>query len=968
MPSATRVVLSRTFEDELLSFVLRFDDPEEQRQRAGDVPFPTRAKGKLSALHASLTKTGFAVSSVEACLENPTIASVPAATAWLCKRAPRDHLPALWVDPRHKGHAAGSAPQAAVPSTSPTGTGAGEASDAAAGSAERRTQGGGAPAAEKRDGSTEGTEQAPPGSEKTQDGSAAPSGGDRDRGHHGGPTTEQAPASGRAAESEQTQDGASLPGGGGGRDRDHTHDTDSPGPTTAGGDGLEPSPVAVQPEQVPASGRPAESEQTQDGASLPGGGGDRDRDRDHAHDDDGGPTGEDGGDGLETSPEALQADAAAACESAAAPEPTPADEEQSGSDDGGDEEESADAPDHSNKNSTVSQPASEAKPGTEGGGSGAKAKAPEPAPPAKKPEKPAKDKKEAKEKKDKKDKKEKKDKKDKDKKDKKEKKDKAHDPAPEASAQDDDPPPQAPDDKKKKKKANTKGRNPLKAQHLERKAEQEQQRASEAPEDPKDKRQQQIAQELRALGGRPPTELLKEYAAKRRLQVQWERQRSQKEDPQGTVRIMGVLVDPTQRTRETQRTEYHPRGAETFPSFKPAMEHAATSILYHILHPQNIPLYRSMLPEFRALWLDWASVDDDERQRALCSDEERKNTFLDRVMARDRELVKRATHLKLWKETPVDPEKALAFEVLRVDDVIEPEPEDQCEGAGLLGNQPMDMNDDSASEASVEDWEDETPAGFSQADLEARRAWCDRLAAGPPMQSYWDDLPISSVKRQFLYELKKAHCVVVSSETGSGKTTQIPRYVLEEAVLKKGLSTVNIYVCEPRKLSAVAAATRVAQELNIKLDSTSIIGYRYRGAKHVSPACRLTFCTTGILLRLLRNDPLLSNITHVIVDEVHERSLVTDFLLQILKDVMYVRRDLRVILMSATIEPEFYSNYFNRMPIVTAPGRTFRADFRRRPQGRDDPGRVRASKAQVCRSFARGKCTFKDCKYVHEKQ
>lgn len=126
---------------------------------------------------------------------------------------------------------------------------------------------------------------------------------------------------------------------------------------------------------------------------------------------------------------------------------------------------------------------------------------------------------------------------------------------------------------------------------------------------------------------------------------------------------------------------------------------------------------------------------------------------------------------------------------------------------------------------------------------------------------------------------------------------------------------------QPRRISAVSVAERVADERNERVGG--VVGYQIRLENKISSSTRLTFCTTGILLRRLYSDPLLDSLTHLIIDEVHERSEESDFLLLILKEVLRKRPTLKVVLMSATLNAKLFSEYFNGAPVLSIPGRTF---------------------------------------------
>ncbi|CAG4996985.1 unnamed protein product [Parnassius apollo] len=185
-------------------------------------------------------------------------------------------------------------------------------------------------------------------------------------------------------------------------------------------------------------------------------------------------------------------------------------------------------------------------------------------------------------------------------------------------------------------------------------------------------------------------------------------------------------------------------------------------------------------------------------------------------------------------------------------------------------------------------------------------------------------LPAWNKRKEILGAIEKSQVIVISGETGCGKSTQVPQYILDDWLdnfNKGGKQHVEIVCTQPRRISAIGVADRVADE---RVEKTGqVVGYQIRLESKVSAKTRLTFCTTGILLRRLEYDPQLNSVTHVIVDEVHERSEESDFLLLILRDLIKVRKDLTVILMSATLNADLFSDYFNKVPVLEIPGRTF---------------------------------------------
>ncbi|KAK7348503.1 hypothetical protein VNO80_23061 [Phaseolus coccineus] len=190
-------------------------------------------------------------------------------------------------------------------------------------------------------------------------------------------------------------------------------------------------------------------------------------------------------------------------------------------------------------------------------------------------------------------------------------------------------------------------------------------------------------------------------------------------------------------------------------------------------------------------------------------------------------------------------------------------------------------------------------------------------------------LPIAARKGDILQLLKEHDVLVVCGETGSGKTTQVPQFVLDDMIESGHGGYCNIICTQPRRIAAISVAERVADERCEPSPGSdgSLIGYQVRLDSARNEKTRLLFCTTGIVLRKLMGDKSLSGITHIIVDEVHERSLLGDFLLIVLKNLIEKQsskgsRKLKIILMSATVDSNLFSRYFSNCPVVTAEGRT----------------------------------------------
>ncbi|XP_034019242.1 putative ATP-dependent RNA helicase DHX57 isoform X2 [Thalassophryne amazonica] len=185
-------------------------------------------------------------------------------------------------------------------------------------------------------------------------------------------------------------------------------------------------------------------------------------------------------------------------------------------------------------------------------------------------------------------------------------------------------------------------------------------------------------------------------------------------------------------------------------------------------------------------------------------------------------------------------------------------------------------------------------------------------------------LPAWEEKDRILDLLDQYQVLVVSGMTGCGKTTQIPQFILDSSLSGPAAQVANIICTQPRRISAISVAQRVAQERAERLGNS--VGYQIRLETVRSPSTRLLYCTTGVLLRRLEGEVDLKGVTHVIVDEVHERTEESDFLLLVLRDLMVRRSDLKVILMSATLNANLFCQYFNHCPSVHIPGRTFPVD------------------------------------------
>lgn len=198
------------------------------------------------------------------------------------------------------------------------------------------------------------------------------------------------------------------------------------------------------------------------------------------------------------------------------------------------------------------------------------------------------------------------------------------------------------------------------------------------------------------------------------------------------------------------------------------------------------------------------------------------------------------------------------------------------------------------------------------------------------MNITYPDLPISRRREDIITAIRQHQVVVVVGETGSGKTTQLPKMAMELAGESKG----KVGCTQPRRLAAASVARRVAEELKSELGG--LVGYQVRFEEKISSDTRLKFMTDGILLSEIQHDPDLKQYHTLILDEVHERSLNIDFLLGYLRLLLNRRKDLRLIISSATLDAGGFAEFFDGAPIIQVKGRTYPVDIHYLPTLNDD--------------------------------
>lgn len=208
--------------------------------------------------------------------------------------------------------------------------------------------------------------------------------------------------------------------------------------------------------------------------------------------------------------------------------------------------------------------------------------------------------------------------------------------------------------------------------------------------------------------------------------------------------------------------------------------------------------------------------------------------------------------------------------------------------------------------------------------IEHSIARCNQRRTSVPVINY-PDLPVSGKKDEIAELIRKHQVTIVCGETGSGKTTQLPKICLE---IGRGVSGL-IGHTQPRRIAARTVADRIAEELGQSIGQA--VGYKVRFNDQTHPQSLVKLMTDGILLAESQNDPYLNQYDTIIIDEAHERSLNIDFLLGYLRWLLPKRPDLKIIITSATIDPERFAKHFNDAPIVNVSGRTYPVDIRYRP-------------------------------------
>src|SRR4051794_35693770 len=226
-------------------------------------------------------------------------------------------------------------------------------------------------------------------------------------------------------------------------------------------------------------------------------------------------------------------------------------------------------------------------------------------------------------------------------------------------------------------------------------------------------------------------------------------------------------------------------------------------------------------------------------------------------------------------------------------------------------------------------------------EIEKAEARVERRRAAVPKVTYPPELPVSARRTDLLAAIRDNQVVVVAGETGSGKTTQLPKICLE---LGRGVRSA-IGHTQPRRIAARTVAERIADELGVGIGDA--VGFAVRFSDRSSEDTLVRVMTDGLLLAEVKRDPLLRRYDTIIVDEAHERSLNIDFLLGVVKRILPRRPDLKLIITSATIDPQRFAAHFGDAPVVEVSGRTYPVEVRYRPVVDPDDAAGEADRDQV---------------------
>ncbi|RLN74304.1 hypothetical protein BBJ28_00005635 [Nothophytophthora sp. Chile5] len=441
--------------------------------------------------------------------------------------------------------------------------------------------------------------------------------------------------------------------------------------------------------------------------------------------------------------------------------------------------------------------------------------------------------------------------------------------------------------------------------------------------------------------GKSPRDHLEQQCRKNNLQKPQYKKLAR---PAGGGHLYSVVLGNKARGKQEVTVRDAGDAAQGFESISEAKDAVATSALYELA--PDLPLYRVLPPAYRDLWLRWVKEQQRDEEAAAAADRNEQDELLDEIFdALPPEIAEKRAII----EIPAP--QAQAAQIATLDDwSVDDWDADLSDEGGDAAQQVQEPASDempttvSVPELEVEPESEGEREAASTLSLQLREQLEKRMrsSAYRSKLSQREALPIASFKAQVVAALAQHDVLLISGETGCGKSTQVPQFLLEDLLFSEtGGARGQIICTQPRRLAAISLAERVSQELGEPAmgSGDSLTGFQIRLETRMTRRTRLLFCTTGILLRKLQDPHTLGEeVSHVIVDEVHERDLQSDVLLAMLRQFLAegnaARRrkfggtlpPLKVVLMSATLNAESFQRYFGGAavcPMLEIPGRTF---------------------------------------------
>ncbi|CAI5717797.1 unnamed protein product [Hyaloperonospora brassicae] len=388
--------------------------------------------------------------------------------------------------------------------------------------------------------------------------------------------------------------------------------------------------------------------------------------------------------------------------------------------------------------------------------------------------------------------------------------------------------------------------------------------------------------------------------------------------------------------------------AQGFDSISSAKDAVSTSALFELA--SDLPLYRVLPPLYREMWQQWTKEREEQEAAAVAADRDKHDELIQEIFSTlPEEIANKRAVVDVPELAAQHPPPGVKQGVASVETKLMESWHVDDWDADLSDEENTSIKEEKASEGLVapieieeESESDRNAALKLSCQLREQLQKQMRSSAYRAKLQQRESLPIASLKSQVVEMLSHHDVILVSGETGCGKSTQVPQYLLEELLLSETGGARGQIVCtQPRRLAAISLAERVSEELGESNMGTgdSLTGFQIRLETRMTHRTRLLFCTTGILLRKLQDPRTLGKeVSHVIVDEVHERDLQSDVLLAMLRQFLTegsaarcrqfggTLPPLKVILMSATLNAASFQKYFGGAavcPMIEVPGRTF---------------------------------------------